>query len=264
MLPITIIALGALIIFAISFGIYRFTNSVEKEKESMFNLTGNKERVIGMRDLEKLPPSLATYLKKVGITGKCSDCHAIFKQQGRIKTGRYKNWTNFTATQYMTADTPNFIWSARAYPLFIRDKSINGSGEVKVNILGLKDVAKFDGTKTDKSALSRCLGELLFYPIGFLSDAITWEELGDGSLKATVLVNKTKAEGIFFFNDEGLLYRFESKRYMGDSLEDFTGIAEDYQTLSGLFIPSKMKAIWNLKDGDFEYFNATIKEYKID
>lgn len=127
--------------------------------------------------------------------------------------------------------------------MFIRDKSINGQGEVKVSLFGLKDVAKSDSVKIDESALARSLGELLFYPVGFLSKAIMWKILPDGSLKAMVQVNGTVAQGIFFFNEEGLLYRYESKRYMGETLEDFTGIAEDYKQMGGLLIPSKMRAI---------------------
>lgn len=260
-LGILILFLPAFIIF---YGMYHFSASVEKEKEALFNNVGKREQTIIQQDLETLPPQLKSYLTKVGVIGKCKDCHVIFKQNGQIKTGQDKKWTSFTATQYMTPGVPGFIWSARSFPLFIRDKSSNGKGEVRINLFGLKDVAKFEGYKTDQSALSRCLGELLFYPIGFLSDVISWEELGNGSLKAKVDIDGTKAEGIFYFNEEGLLFRFESRRYMDDTLERFTGIAEDYKTIDGLYIPTKMRAIWNLEEGDFEYFNCTITKYWID
>lgn len=249
---------------ALFYGHYRFYHTVEKEVSDMFNMAGVKETLVTKKDLEALPEKLRNYLLKLGVIDTCKDCHVTFKQTGRIKTGQDKKWTNFIATQYMTANSPNFIWSARSFPIFIRDKSVNGKGEVKVSLFGLKYIAKSDGHKTDKSALARCLGELLFYPVGFLSDAILWEDLKNGSLKATTQVGDTKVEGIFFFNEEGLLYRFESKRYMGETLEDFTGIAEDYQLMNELFIPTKMRAIWNLKEGDFEYFNCTITDYKID
>ena len=77
-------------------------------------------------------------------------------------------------------------------------------------------------------------------------------------------MNGLQTEGIFHFNQDHLPYRFEAKRYLDESLEDFTGIAEDYKTMDGLLIPTKMKAIWNLKGGDFEYFNSTITNYHIE
>ncbi|WP_394973021.1 DUF6544 family protein [uncultured Croceitalea sp.] len=246
------------------YGHYHFYRSVEKEVGIMFNINGKKETIITENDLELLPQQLKEYLTKVGIVGTCKDCNVTFKQVGRIKTSQGKKWTNFTATQYMTATLPNFIWAARAFPMFIRDKSCNGQGEVKVSLLGLKDIAKTNDKKTDKSALVRCLGELIFYPIGFLSEAISWKVQPNNSLKAIVKIDKTQVEGIFYFNDEGLLHKFEAKRYMDQTLEDFTGIAEDYKLIGGLFIPSKMKAIWNLKEGDFEYYNSTITYYNID
>ncbi|MGI9550657.1 MAG: DUF6544 family protein, partial [Aurantibacter sp.] len=160
---ISIVVFFGLLIF---FGFYRFQTSVLREKESMFNQHGKAENTIAEADLETLPSLMKIYLEKVGIVGKCKDCHVIFKQTGKIKTAPKRKWTSFTATQYMTASSPNFIWSAQSFPMFIKDKSVNGKGEVKVSLFGLKDVAKSDGHKTDKSALARCLGELMFYPIG--------------------------------------------------------------------------------------------------
>lgn len=246
------------------YGHYRFYGSVEKEVNTMFNEYSKKETRVTENDLEILPEKLRNYLLKVGVIGSCKDCNLTFKQNGRIKTGQDKKWMDFTATQYMTTNSPNFIWSARSFPMFIRDKSCNGQGEIKVNLLGLWDIAKTDGSKTDESALARGLGELIFNPIGFLSDTISWEVLPNGSLKAIVRVNETQAEGLFYFNEDNLLYKFESKRYNGEILENFTGLAENYKQIGGLFIPSKMTAIWNLKNEDFEYFNATITDYKID
>lgn len=264
MLPISVILILIVFPVILFYGHFRFYHSVEKEVSDLFNAMGVKETLVTKEDLEYLPEKLRNYLLKVGVIDKCKDCHVTFKQAGRIKTGQDKKWTDFTATQYMTADSPNFIWSARSFPIFIRDKSIKGKGEVRVSLFGLKDIAKSNGHKTDESALARCLGELLFYPVGFLSDAITWEDLKNGSLKATARAGETEVEGFFFFNEDGLLYRFEAKRYRDETLENFTGIAEDYQMKNGLFIPTKMRAIWNLMEGDFEYFNCTITAYNID
>ena len=264
MMVYVILLIVIVLAFLIFFGFYRFRGLVSKEKDVLFNQFGKTENAIDQADLSKLPLSMKNYLEKVGVIGKCKDSHLTFKQRGKVKTERGKKWTNFTATQYMTARFPNFLWSAQAFPMFIYDKSINGKGEVRVSMFGLKDVAKSSGEKTDKSALSRCLAELMFYPIGFLSDAISWETINTKAVKASVKVNGTSAEGIFYFNSDGLLCQFESKRYMSETLENFTGLAEDYKFMEGLFVPSKMKAVWNLEQGDFEYFNCVITDYRID
>lgn len=258
-----IVAVVGVLAFLIFIGSYRIHALLEKEKDIFLNQYDRKEEGVTEKDLEQLPPLLRSYLKKVGVVGKCRDCHAVFKQSGKIRNGQHKKWTNFTAVQYMTASHPGFIWSAKAFPLFIRDKSIDGKGEVRVNMLGYKDVALFDGEKTNISALGRCLGELMYYPLGFLSDAISWETIDKQTVKAKIKMENAQTEGVFYFNESGLLCRFETQRYKEDSLENFTGLAEDYKLMCGLYLPTSLKAIWNLKEGDFEYFNATITDYQI-
>ncbi len=249
--------------FLLLIGLYRFRHAVSKEKEVLFKKYSKGQSSVSESDLEGLPLPLKKYLKKVGVVGKSKDGHVVFRQRGRIKTGPEKRWTNFRAVQYMTASPPSFIWSAQAYPLFIRDKSIAGKGEVKVNLFGLKNIAIADGAKTDQSALSRCLGELLCYPVGFLSADISWEAIDDKSVKAIIHTQDTQAEGIFYFKPDGFLSHFKTKRYKDESLEEFTGIAENYKTMGGLLIPTKMRGIWNLEAVDFEYFNSELTSYTI-
>lgn len=264
MKPYIIIILIIFFALLLFFGFYRFQDGVSKEIDGLLHQAGKGENRVVEDDLNDMPEPLKSYLKKVGVIGKSKDGHVVFKQQGRIKTGTEKGWTNFRAIQYMTASSLNFIWSAQSYPFFIRDKSIAGKGEVKVNLLGLKNIAISDGAKTDESALTRCLGELIFYPVGFLSEDISWEVINENSIRAKVSINGANTEGIFYFIPDGLISHFEAKRYMNESLEDFTGIAENYKTMDGLLIPTTMRAIWNLKEVDFEYFQSTITDYKLE
>lgn len=252
-----------ILIATLFYGSYSVRKAIDLEKKALFGKSKN-DRPISNADLDSLPPKLRSFLIKAGVIGKCVESNASFKQQGHIKTARNKKWRHFKATQYMSSKTLGFIWSATSFPLFIRDKSVNGVGEVKVNLLGFKDVARFSGATINESALTRCLGELMFFPVGFLNKDILWEIQSHEALKASLKVNDVVANGIFYFNAEGLLYRFESKRYMGDTLENFTGMADDYKMMNEVYIPSKMKAIWNLDQGDFEYFNAQITDYRID
>lgn len=260
------IILNTMILFAVLlwFGFYHFRRSVHQEKEALFMQYAKYGNLVLDKDLQDVPPILQKYLIKAGVIGKNINGTATFQQQGQIKTGPTKRWTSFRATQYMTAKVPNFIWSARSYPLFIRDQSIEGKGEVKLNLFGLKNIGKSEGFKTDESALARCLAELIFYPVAFLTTHISWKVLDKNLLKASLRLNNIQTEGIFHFDEEGLVERFEAKRYMDETLTDFTGIVDDYKIMDGLFIPTSMKAIWHLKEGDFEYFNSTITDYHIE
>lgn len=259
-----IVIIVLVLVFLILVGPIGFNKKIEKERKAFFAMYPTEAIKISGQELQGFPPLMKTYLKKVGVLGKLKNCTLAFKQKGQIKTNPKKGWINFTANQYMTAIHPGFIWKAKAFPMYIRDKSIKGKGEVKISILGLRDIMVFDGYKTNQSALGRCLGELVFFPIAFLSEDISWEPINGQSVMATLTIGGESAKGIFYFDKEGLIERFETLRYRDENLERFTGKALDYTIFGDLLIPTKMIAIWNLPEGDLEYFKATISDYKIE
>lgn len=259
-ISILVIFLGITLLY----GMWSFNKKVTKEKEALCSTNTRTENTITLKDLENLPPIVANYLQKIGILGKSRASHVTFKHKGKIRAHPKKRWINFTATQYMAAHLPGFIWNAKAFPLYIRDKSINGKGEVKISLLGIKNVAVFNDDKTAQSALGRCLGELMLFPVGFLTETITWEPEGVDSIKATIEVNGVTAEGVFYFDGNGLMERFKAQRYRDGILENFTGSVSNYKFMEGLLVPTSIKAIWNLSDGDFEYFNASTTHYSIE
>ncbi|MEM8848108.1 MAG: DUF6544 family protein [Bacteroidota bacterium] len=249
---------------AIFYGYYHFNKRVNKQVEYLFNLSGNTEKPVTQEHLQHLPQIVRQYVLKAGVLGKCLDCHAILKQSGTIKQKKNKRWMAFTAKQFMSTKPLGFVWAARSFPIFVIDKSIEGEGATNVSMLGYLPLVSEQTIKTNQSALARCLGELALYPIGFLNENIDWEILDDKSVKAKIVQNGTSAEGIFYFNDKGLIDRFVTHRYRGDSLEEFTGRVNAYEQKDGLLVPTELSATWNLVEGDFEYFNCKITDYKIE
>lgn len=245
------------------YGHYRFYRFVEKDRQLLFNHVGNTEQLVGSNDFKNLPKLMVNYLKEVGVEGKCNDCHLTLKQTGRIRKDVKSKWMEFTAKQFMTSVPIGFIWAAKSFPVFVKDKSILGTGQTLVTLFGLFD-RKDQSYKIDRSALGRCLAELPLYPVAFLNKNITWTVIDDLSVKAKITIEGTTAEGVFFFGRNGLIRRFQSKRYRGDGLEQFTGEMAEYKTFAGLYVPTRLRAIWNLKEGDFDYFECEIVDYQID
>ncbi|WP_299441452.1 DUF6544 family protein [uncultured Aquimarina sp.] len=244
-------------------GISLFNSNVEKEKEVFFDANIKSDDKILLEDLDTLPDLIKNYLIKVGVVGKLKHCNVVFNQKGRIRNNPDKSWLEFTATQYMSSTNPGFIWKAKSLPMLIRDKSINAKGEVKVSFLGLKNVTQISGLEADQSSLGRYLGELIWFPIGFLDPDIFWEIIDAKSVKVIMVKGDLTLDGVFFFNKNGLIDRFETKRYRNFTLENFIGEIGTYKNYDGLLIPDSMTAIWNLKERKFEYFKATIVDYKI-
>lgn len=244
-------------------GIVSFNASIEKEKVLLFDKNREIDAKITLKDLDDFPDLMKNYLSKVKIVGKPKYCNAIFTQKGEIRTSPEKKWLPFFATQYMSSNNFGFIWKAKALPMLIRDKYTNGKGEVKVSVLGLKNIVLFSGQKVDQSSLGRYLGELIWFPIGFLNPDISWEAIDYRTIKATVVKENHTLEGFFIFNQNGMIDHFKTKRYRDTELEDFIGELGEYEDYNGLLIPNTMTAIWDLKKGKLKYFKATILDYKL-
>ncbi|PKV48352.1 hypothetical protein ATE84_0350 [Aquimarina sp. MAR_2010_214] len=263
MILIIIASIFILLIVISIVGIVSFNASVEKEKVLLFNTSREIDIKITQKDLDDFPDLMKNYLSKVKIVGKPKYCNVIFTQKGEIRTGSKKKWLPFSATQYMSSNNSGFIWKAKALPMLIRDRYTNDTGEVKVSLLGLKDVVLFTGQKVDQSSLGRCLGELIWFPIGFLDPDISWEPIDDRTVKATITKKNNTLDGFFIFDQNGMIDHFKTKRYRDTELENFIGEVGKYQDRNELLIPDTMTAAWNLKKGKLNYFKASIVDYKL-
>ncbi|MEL6810334.1 MAG: DUF6544 family protein [Bacteroidota bacterium] len=260
-LPILgIILVLVIIIIGAAIGLYN--HKVEIEKELLFTSIMSSE-IITEEDLDSLPNAMKNYLLKVGILGKPKHSNVQFLQRGVIKTHPEKKGRSFKATQYMSTHGNGFIWKARSFPILVRDKYLGGQGEVKVNLLGLKDLTVQANYETTQSSLGRYFGELLWCPMGFLDKDIRWEEMTPNTVKGVITKDGVSFAGYFHFTDEGFIDTFRGQRYRDTSLEDFLGVAKDYQNHNGLLIPRTMTASWELESGPLEYFKAEISNYKL-
>ncbi|MFD0863776.1 DUF6544 family protein [Sungkyunkwania multivorans] len=264
MLAVIFIIIITTIVIILFYGMAKFNFKVAREKERFFNKYGTTEKQVMIDDLDRLPLMVQNYLKQVGVLGRCRDCHVIFKQRGKIRAKPEAGWKHFAATQYMTSVHPGFIWKANVFPMFIRDKSIEGQGEMTIDLFGLTSIGVFKDERISQSALGRCLGELVCCPMGFLSRDISWEKVNDMAIRATLSYENTVSSGVFFFNGEGLIERFESMRYKDEKLVQFIGKYDEYSIFNGLKIPTKMTGIWNFPTMDFEYFNARMTHHNIE
>lgn len=256
-----ILILSLLIILVI--GLINFNHNVSKEVNILFRSSKEKEKRITIQDIDHLPKLLKNYIIKTRILGKYMNSNLVLKQKGRIRSGKSKKWMSFKATQYFSWKHPGFIWKAKSFPILVRDKYLNDIGEMKINLLGLKSIETSSGDKINQGALLRYLGELSYYPHGFLDDRIIWEEINSKTIKGILTIKGTSVAGFFSFNVEGFITSFKAERYKTNTLEKFIGVVSEYKSFEDMILPSKMKAIWNLKEGDFEYFNATIIDYKL-
>lgn len=262
MILVAIAILTGLLFLWVAFGHLNFNSKVQSEIDSISKIERNLS-VIKKSDLDSLPDLLKNYLLKVNITGKPLESNLYFEQKGKIRMYPSNKWLPFKAMQFMSADQPAFIWKANSFPMLVRDKFMDGRGEMKINLLGIKNIEVATGTKIDQGSLTRYLGELPVYPNALLDKRIKWEVMDENALKATMQIENIVADGIFYFDKEGWVSSFKTKRYMLDSLKDFTGTFENFKEFNSLMIPTELTAIWNLEEGDYPYFKCNIVNYEL-
>ena len=143
----------------------------------------------------------------------------------------------------------------------------NGTGGMKG--VFAKAITLFDqtGADMDKACLATFLAESLFAPTILLQDYITFEEISDYEVKATITYGGQTASGIFTFNEQYEMISFTTndRAVAGTdgSMEyiPWSALCGDYKvSTNSIKYPSKFQAVWNYPDGDFVYFDGLISE----
>jgi hypothetical protein len=247
-----------------------FSQNVIKEVRELFNgNVENKNEIIHKADLEGLPLCVQKWLEHAQVIGKEKIRTVRLKQKGAIRLKAEKPWMPVEAEQYFTIDEPGFIWKARVkmapFLYFAgRDKYYKGRGNMLIKLLSLITVVDARGKEMDQGTLLRYLGETVWFPTAALSNYIKWEGVDPNSARATMTHGGVTASAVFEFNDKGEVVNFVSERYMSVNnhyvLETWSVPLKDYKEFNGIRIPARGEGVWNLKTGDFSYYQFEITE----
>jgi hypothetical protein len=223
-------------------------------------------------DISNLPEPVQRYFRYCGYIGKEKMTNAKFVWDDvNFKMSPDKPWFKIKYEQYNFVSEPSrfaYIYSKMfgVIPFEGRDKFLDGKGNMIGRLAKIKTVFDVTGAEMDVSAAVTYLSESLIVPACALQKYIRWEAIDQNYAKASIEYIGTKAEGIFTFNDKGEFTKFETdERYMdiGNGKTEkhrWTAVVDSYIEKNDIKIPSKMRAIWNLPEGDYEYFNGSITD----
>jgi hypothetical protein len=214
-----------------------------------------------------LPGPLRRYLRVCGYMNRPVPCYAdISWSESAIKLSPDKEWGLLKTVQLNSVDPIGRV----AYMKFIkmpvagRDLYRNGYGEMKGKLLGLFRIIFDNSRETAQSVLITTFCEFLLIPGYLLSKNVSWEEVDTKTVRGTLAEHGMQVEALFRFNDEGLLTGVETgDRYYSEGKGAykkvrFSAVIESYKTQGEISIPEKMKAVWHLPEGDYEYFRGVI------
>jgi hypothetical protein len=220
-------------------------------------------------DLLRLPEAMRRYLSYVHVVGKEPIQTVRLKQRGFFRTQPGQKWLPMVAEEYFTTKPFAFLWCGkiRLLPLIsisARDRFSNGHGNLLVKLLSLVPLAEVHGPEADQGELLRYLGEIIWFPTAWLSDAIEWQAIDAQAVQVTIRQPSVTVSAVLYVNEQGQMTHLTAERFMDEGkssrLERWSAQCSEYQEVSGMLIPTRVEVTWNLASGDFSYFRGEITE----
>ncbi len=224
------------------------------------------------KDFSHLPTTIRQYIANCGYIGtqKMSylkmEYHNVDFSQGKDRPNLKIDYTQYNfinePCRLALIDSSMFGIPFEGY-----DYYQNGTGGMKGVIA--KAITLFDqtGADMDKACLATFLAESLFAPTVLLQDYITFEEINDFEVRATITYGGQTASGIFTFNEQYEMISFTTNDRAATGTDGNTeyipwsALCSDYQfSPNGIKCPTKFQAVWNYPDRDFVYFDGVISE----
>lgn len=247
-----------------------FASEVQEElKKTTFST-----EVFTEEDFATLPAALERYFLHLGFVGqpKMSTARIIFEDvdfnNGSMNLRLYSEQFNFVQeparVAYMIAKIGGVI------PFEGRDKYQNGAGYMTGKLAKLFTLFDVTGAEMSQSGLVTILGECFIVPSYAFQDYITWEELNEEQAKATIRYKGAEASGIFTISADFENISFRSTdRYMdkGKGVSELVPWRAEVVGLreqEGMLLPDRFRAIWEVPEGDFVYFDGMISSVQFD
>lgn len=246
----------------------------QQEAEIFKNRASLHYNQFSVNEINSLPMPLQKYMNYCAYPEKqIFDLYEVIWSKSAIKMAPEKNWMKLKTLQYNFIPEPARIawmktWMMGLLPFEGRDKYFDGQGHMYGTLA--KVIRIFDAKETEiaQSALIVILAESLLLPAYALQSFINWESAGSNMVKGVLTHRGIRVEGLFHFNDKGEYIRFTTgDRFYSGKKGSFLKIpytveVNNYQENNGVKIPTEVCAIWNLPEGDFEYWKGSISQIR--
>lgn len=231
-------------------------------------LNSKVEKIVTEEDIINLPTALQRYLKFAGVVGKPVINKAVIVQKGKYCKYGQKKMHKYRAFEYLYLNINSFLWNANIKILpFLNLKVI----EKLKSGYGQKIVLLFSSIFLEKTKISyevtqetivRYLNNLVWAPTAFLNKNIKWVQLSDELLKCEITYENYKIPAYIRIDSQGKIISFTAQRFMESSKvyksEIWSCEFSSYKEFDGFMIPTENRAVWHLKEGDFEYIKYKV------
>jgi hypothetical protein len=242
-----------------------------QQHEALASMQGERAGVGPITDAQVmgLPATMQRYLRYAGVVGKEPIRAVRLRQRGSMRQRPEQQWMPMEAEQSFSASPPAFVWRGkmRLAPFIwfsATDQLAEGHGVMSIKLLSVIPLGKARGPEMDQSTLVSHLGEIIWFPTAWLSDAITWEAIDASSVGATIHDRGVSASAVLSVNEQGQPTFFRADRYMEAHghyrLAPWSVLSNAYREVEGMCIPTHFEVTWHLPSGDFTWLRGDITE----
>jgi len=244
----------------------------ERIEEIRKSISSNLTELLTEKIIKDLPEPIKNYLRKCGYMHQPIIFNAdVIWKESFIKLNPKKDWTELTTRQFNSVNPISRIayMKFKTMPVTGRDIYRNGQGKMNGKLFDLIPIINGKGKEVSQSSLITIFCEFLLIPGYVIQDYVKWESVDEKTVRATLYDKEYIVSGIFHFDNEGLFSRFETEdRYYTDEKgkfinTKFSATVDSYQTKDSVLIPEKVRIMWHLKNGDYEYYKGIIKDIVI-
>jgi len=236
----------------------------------------SRERTFSADDLAGLPEPVREYFANVLRDGQPLVDAVRLEQTGTLRAGDASSpWRPFTATQYVTADPPGFLWDAAVdvaplVSLRVRDSYRDGDGSAGVSLGGVVPIDGADPSpELNEGELLRYLAEAVWYPTALLpSEGVEWDAVDDATANATLEYGGASVTLAFTFDGGEVteVHAPDRPRRVDGGYEPtpWTGRWMEYETRDGMRVPTRGEVVWHLPDGDLPAWRGRLTDIRYD
>ncbi len=237
-------------------------NVIEKQSQII-----SENRSISETDLQKVPKLIANYLRIAGVLEKPIEWNADIEWAESSLILKIGDKPRAMTTQHFISNNPVtrlMYMKIQGMQFTGIDVYHNGKGKMKGKLFGLFNIINSEGINMDISELITIFSEFSILNSFFLSQNIYYEEIDKNSIKAIFTDNDIKVSGIFTFDDQGLISKFETNERFRDigngesELTPFQVNIKSYGLQNNYLIPKEVSASWIIDNKEFEYFKGKI------
>jgi hypothetical protein len=219
----------------------------------------------------KLPTPVQRYFLHTIALGTPLASSVNLKMSGHFRLSQDQPWLPMVGEEIIS-DKKGFVWKAAIGSPLLQmrggDYYIDGLGRMRFSLWGLVPFVNVQNPDTNRSAIGRLAGEMVWLPSGLLPQrGVSWKAIDEKTIQASLKIDGEPVTLTLFIDSNGKLLKLSFPRW-GEHTEDgsytyipFGGEVQQEQTFSGFTIPSQVSLGWWFGTERYsDFFRATIEQ----